>query len=180
MNNRSEPALTGGTIDEYVASFNTSPILDMGNQDGNFLKPGDSPVFLTTLYFVDGFAKAYFNDMFNFMMQDSPCCGKGSGTFGQLAPWGPERCYVMHKKLCELENGGYKHMEEFKRYMTALNGIDDHSEVGKDYFEKVATVFLDRFRLTFEKHVVSQWRSSKTLHYILGGDHITRRHLPVG
>ena len=52
------------------------------------------------------------------------------GTFGQLASWGPERCYVMHKKLSELENGGYKRMEEFKRYMTALNGIDDHSKVG--------------------------------------------------
>ena len=68
-------------IDEYIASFNTNPD---GTSDESFLKPGDLSVFLTTLYFVDGFAKAYYNDMFNFMMQDNPCVGKGSGTLGQL------------------------------------------------------------------------------------------------
>ena len=108
--------------------------------------------------------------MFNFMLQDNPRVGKGSSTFGQLATWGAERCYVMEQKLCELENGGFKTMDEFKPYMKALNGIDNHSPVGRQYFDKVTTVFLERFRLTFEKHVALQWRSPETLHYMLGGN----------
>jgi len=91
MNNRSESTLKGESLDEYVTTFNAAPTADDEEAEQNFLKPSDSPVFLTTLYFIDSFAKAYFNDMFNFMMQDNPHVGKGSSTFGQLAPWGPER-----------------------------------------------------------------------------------------
>ena len=53
--------------------------------------------------------------------------------------------------------------------MRALNGIGDDSEVGRTFFDKMSSVFLERFRLTFEKHVVAQWRSPKLIHYMLGG-----------
>ena len=169
MNNRSTPTSEGETIDEFIASFNDSPNEEASDEE-HFLQPGDSPVFLTTLYFVNGFAKSYYNDMFNWMMQSHPHVGKDSGTFGQLAQWGPERCYVMHMKLRELEGGGFKRMKEFKRYVRALNGVGHDDEVGHDFFERMTAVFFERFRFTFEKHVANQWRSSETLHYILGGD----------
>ena len=44
--------------------------------------------------------------MFNFMKIDDPFLGEG--TFGQLARFGPERCYVMHMLLLELADGGWK------------------------------------------------------------------------
>ena len=131
-----------------IASFNDSPNEEASDEE-HFLQPGDSPVFLTTLYFVNGFAKSYYNDMFNFMMQDNPHVGKGTGTFGQLAPWGPERCYVMHSKLRELENGGFKKMKEFKRYVRALNGIGDDNDVGQDFYAPNRTQTIDRWALHF-------------------------------
>ena len=76
----------------------------------------------------------------------------------------------MHKNLSELQNGRFKKMKEFERYMVALNGIGGDSEVGQAYFKKMTSVFLERFRLTFEKHVASQWLAPETVHYMLGGD----------
>ena len=57
-------------------------------------------------------------------------------------------------------------MREFKQHMKALNEIDDHSEVGRDYCEKASTMILGYVCLTFEYHGDTQWLSSKTLHYI--------------
>ena len=101
--------------------FNKAPTTDRENAETdreddelNFLKPGDSPVFLTALYFVNRSAKAYFNNMFNFMLQDNPRVGNGSSTFGQLSTWGPERGFEMDLKLRELENGGFKEKERIQ------------------------------------------------------------------
>ena len=76
----------------------------------------------------------------------------------------------MHKNLSELENGGFKNMKEFERYMVALNGVGSDSEVGQAYFKKMISVFLERFRLTFEKHIASQQLAPETIHCMLGGD----------
>ena len=58
----------------------------------SFLKPGDSPVFLTILYLVDGFAKACY------IQWHVQFHRKGTGIFGRLSPWRPEQCFTLHKK----------------------------------------------------------------------------------
>lgn len=134
------------------------------------LQKGDTPTFYAMLLFFCAFGSAYFDDMFNWTMTDDPILGTGS--FGQTARHCVERCYIMHKLLCDLENNGWKKRKEFKQYRRALDGIAKEANgkgVGRKFFDKAATVFFQRFRYVFEKHVAACWRSDSILHYILGG-----------
>ena len=160
MNNKSQ-ANNDGNIDEFVASFNTA------TYEFNKLKPGDSPTFLVVLHFLNGFNKAFFHDHFNFLLKDDPVLGKG--TFGQIARFGSVRCSIMNEDLLKLENGGFQKMKEFEPYMKALNGVGS-GECDQEYFEKATTVFLERFRYVWDKHMGSKYLSSNILHYTLGGD----------
>lgn len=99
-------------------------------------------------------------------MQDDPFLG--NGTFGQLSRFGPERVYVMHSCLSELEGDGWKSKSEFHKFRHSLKGIGG-SKDGLGYIEKVIKVFFERYRCVFEKHMVSKWLASGTLHYMLGG-----------
>mmetsp|Transcript_30204 Transcript_30204/g.63996 ORF Transcript_30204/g.63996 Transcript_30204/m.63996 type:complete len:87 (-) Transcript_30204:341-601(-) len=73
------------------------------------------------MYFLDGFSKFYYQDMFKFLMKNDPMLGRN--TFGQMARFGPERCYVMHQKLSELENGGWREKPEFDKFKNAMSGV---------------------------------------------------------
>ena len=193
MNNKSSPDSGGKSVQQYVEEFKaqkSNPMLQelfMDWEDENeFIKPGDSPIFLTSLYFVNGFAKSFYNGMFNFMMQDDPVLGPG--TFGNISRLGHERCAIMDKKLRELEAAnsefyrefesadrpvgpvgkvGLEKVGEFKRYCRAYSGLGNADKI---YFKKMTTVFFERFRHTFQKHVASKWQKGSTFHYILGGD----------
>lgn len=123
---------------------------------------------LTCLYFLDGFNKAYFHDHFNFLLKNDPVLGKN--TYGQLARFGQERCFVMHKGLCVLEEKwavNFEGIPEFEPYAQALEGIDKGN---LKFFRDATKVFLERYRYIFEKHMVAKWLGSTTHHYILGGD----------
>lgn len=53
-----------------------------------------------------------------------------------------------------------------------MQGIEKEASrhgAGRKFFDKAATVFLQRFRYVFEKHVAACWRKSSILHYMLGG-----------
>ncbi len=104
--------------------------------------------------------------MFNFMKIDDPFLGEG--TFGQLARFGPERCYVMHMLLSELADGGWKWKDEFMRYREAYDSVAGDAE--KKYLDQAVDVFFQRFRSSFDKHMVSKWTSTEIVHYVLGGD----------
>ncbi len=104
--------------------------------------------------------------MFNFMRMDDPFLGEG--TFGQLARFGPERCYVMHMLLLELADGGWKWKDEFLRFREAYDSVAGEAE--KKYLDEAVDVFFRRFRATFDKHMVSKWTSTEIVHYVLGGD----------
>ena len=160
MNNKSKPD-NNGNIDDYVASFNNA------TYKADKLKPGDSPTFLVVLHFLNGFNNAFFHDHFNFLLKDDPVLGKG--TFGQIARFGSVRCSIMNEDLLKLENGGFEKMEEFAPYMKALNGVGS-GNCDQAYFKKATTVFLERFRYVWDKHMGSKYLSSKILHYTLGGD----------
>ena len=105
--------------------------------------------------------------MFNFLKKNDPFFGIGS--FGQMARFGPERQYIMHKKLAEIEGDGWKSNKHFEKFRQSLKGVGDGKN-GVKYFKKVTEVFFERFRYSFNKHMGKKWRSSKILHYILAGD----------
>ena len=47
----------------------------------------------------------------------------GNGTFGQLSRFGARRWYVMHQKLSELENEGWKDRPEFDMFKRSILGV---------------------------------------------------------
>jgi hypothetical protein len=104
--------------------------------------------------------------MFNFMKMDDPFLGEG--TFGQLARFGPERCYVMHMLLLELADGGWKWKDEFQQFREANDLVAGDAE--KEYLDEAVDVFFQRFQALFDKHMVSKWTSTEIVHYVLGGD----------
>ncbi|KAK1733485.1 hypothetical protein QTG54_015773 [Skeletonema marinoi] len=129
------------------------------------LERGDTPVFYAMLLFFQAFGDAYFDDQFHFVMKDDPVLGEGS--FGQTSRFCVERLYIMHKLLAELENDGWKTKIQFKAYKRALRGVSN-----LEYFDKMAKVFLERFRFVFDKHLRPCWTSDSILHYILGGNQV--------
>ena len=79
------------------------------------------------LLWIQGFAESYFDDMFEFMMRNDPELGRDS--WGQTARLGVERCYVMHAKLKELENDGWKNNTHFTTYLKALEKIPNAGNI---------------------------------------------------
>ena len=170
MNNKSEPTMDGESLEQFIGSFNAdrSEDCDSDEKYGELkLEQGETPTFKTVLYFLDGFNKAYFQDMYHFLMRDDPLMGKN--TFGQLSHFGPERCYVMHKKLTELEGDGWKSKPEFKKFRAVLYVICT-GECGIEYFKKTTTVFFEGFCFVFEKHMVQKWLSEPLVVYALAGE----------
>ena len=104
--------------------------------------------------------------MFHFLKIDDPYLG--NNTYGHIARLGPERCYVMHSLLSELENGGWKTKPEFKRYLEAYPKVI--SAAVKEHLDKSSDMFLQRFRTLFDKHMVAKWTSTEVVHYVFGGD----------
>lgn len=105
--------------------------------------------------------------MFNSLKQDDPFLGKG--TWGQTSRFGSVRLYVMHKKLSELEGDGWKKNKHFKKFVECLQGVG-FGDIGISYFQKTTETFFERYRFVFNKWMVSKWRSSDILHYMLAGD----------
>ena len=168
MNNKSEPTTDGKSLDDFILSFNADNLNEDGIEDGESkLSQGETPVFEAVLYFLDGFNKAFFQDMYHFLMRDDPFLG--TNTFGQLSRFGPERCYVMHKKMSELEGNGWKAKHEFKKFRDVAEGIGT-GDYGVEYFEKVTTLFFERFRFVLKKHMIRKWLSDSLIVLVFGGD----------
>jgi hypothetical protein len=176
MNTCAEPSNDedGETIDEMIESFNPE-----NTPEGYDLPPTKekTPTFYAMLLWVQGFTECYFDDMFEWMMRSDPELGNGS--WGQSARLAVERCYVMHMKLSELENDGWKDKPEFKPYLDALEKIPyagDVNNAGKEFFNKMPSKILRKFRQVFQKHVFPCWTSNDILHYIIGGNPTLARH----
>uniref|UniRef100_A0A7S2PCR3 Uncharacterized protein n=1 Tax=Skeletonema marinoi TaxID=267567 RepID=A0A7S2PCR3_9STRA len=134
------------------------------------LQPGQTPIVVAQLLFFRSFCDFFQTDNFAFMMKPDPALGKRS--FGHLARFILERISVMHFQICQLENGGYKTVDEFKSYIKSLQGIHKGGvkDVCADYFEKTADLFIKRIRQDFNKHVRQYWLTDDKIHYMLGGD----------
>jgi len=103
--------------------------VDDGSIDAIRLKPGDSPTFYTILLFAHGFYTYFYKDANYFFLKCDPVLGKG--THGFLARLLHERLYATHKKLSEIENGGWRNKDEFKRYLTALEGVSGEATLAR-------------------------------------------------
>ena len=134
------------------------------------LQPGQTPIVVAQLLFFRSFCDFFQTDNFAFMMKPDPALGKRS--FGHLARFVLERISVMNFQICQLENGGYKIVDEFKSYIKSLQGIHKGGvkDVCADYFEKTADLFIKRIRQDFNKHVRQYWLTDDKIHYMLGGD----------
>ena len=80
-------------------------------------------------------------------MQYNPILGKD--TFGHMACYGPELCYRIHRDLRHLEHNDWlkkpKKYPHFERFRTALKGLQDKGEYGKEYFMKAVQIFTACF-----------------------------------
>ena len=168
MNERSTPDDNSGqTINEFIGSFNDQNTSDTCHMPK---KSDTTPTFYVMLLWMQGFAECFFDDMFEWMMRSDPVLG--SGSWGQTARLAVERCYVMHMKLKELEDG-WENMPQFKPYLDEVSKIPEKgsvSKVGKEFFDKMPGKVFEKFRYVFDKHVTSCWCSDDILHYIIGGN----------
>ena len=88
-------------IDAFIASFRP----DQQHEDTVAkLNPGETPIFLAQMYFLYGFNKAVWNDMFNYNLRNDPILGKGS--FGFLARFGTVRAICNGQASCN-DRGGW-------------------------------------------------------------------------
>ena len=71
MNNKSKPTMDGDSIKDFTGSFSSNHKGDSVKK----LKPGETPICLTVFYFLDGFNKFFYQDMFNFLMKNDPFFG---------------------------------------------------------------------------------------------------------
>jgi hypothetical protein len=67
--------------------------------------------------------------MFDWAMRNDPYCGVGS--YGQTYRLCPERAFIMHRKLLELENGGWKTKQRFKSFLDVLPGVARAGDIWK-------------------------------------------------
>ena len=104
--------------------------------------------------------------MFSYLKISDPYLGPN--TYGHLSRLGPERCYVMHSHLLELENGGWKARDEFERYMEVVPNVV--SVDVEEHLTKATTTFFQKFRALFDRHMVRKWTSTEIVPYVLGGD----------
>ena len=178
MNERAEPLLTPGDVDEFVEGFNVDNAESMGANEVNVptnLGSADrpiSPTFYTMLLFHRAFCEYTFNDNFDFLKRNDIYFG--SGTFGQLSRFMPVQIYVMRKQLDELKDGGWKEMKEFEPYIEALKGIPERSSDDNDadqaFFENMSKKFISIYEVSLDEHLLKRWQSEKLVWYALGGD----------
>jgi hypothetical protein len=102
MNERAEPSVDiTDNIHHYIELFTTNNANERGcDKRNNAISLETSPTFYTMLLFFQAFCKYAFNHHFAFMKCNDPYFG--SGTFGQLTCFMPERIYLMKREVSTL------------------------------------------------------------------------------
>ena len=129
----------------------------------------DTPTHYAHLQWIVGFGDAMFDANMEWAKRNDPVFGPGS--YGQISRLIPEHLFVMEKQLQKIRNGGWKTLPEFGGYIEAMEGVPSKGPVenkGREYFEKLPSLFLERFEETFTRHTC-KWRTSKTLPIIIAG-----------
>jgi hypothetical protein len=95
----------------------------------------------------------------------------GAGSYGHISRLIPEHLFLMHKQFERLKDGGWKNDDSFSGFIDAVEGVSEMGEVGKagkEFFQKLPTVFLDKFEATFKEYT-KKWRDHKTLPIVIAG-----------
>jgi hypothetical protein len=115
--------------------------------------------------------------MFDWAMRDDPVLGPGS--YGQTSRLCPERAFVMHKLLSNLENGGWRSRPAFREFLEVLEGVQYAGSIsagGREYVEKVPGQFLETYRFFLNRHALTPWTSPLLVVFVLGGNHILAKY----
>jgi hypothetical protein len=128
-----------------------------------------SPTHYTSLRWLVAFGESFFDAHMEWAKRHDPVFGVGS--HGHISRLVPEHLYLMHRQFEELKNDGWKTKPEFAGFLKAVDGVNEKGEisnVGKEYFQRLPSVFLDKFEETFKEHT-KKWRSAKTLPIVIAG-----------
>lgn len=88
-------------------------------------------------------------------MHDDPVLG--SGIYRQTSHLGPERAYIMHQQLAELENGKWRENLAFDEYLEVLEGVMSAGKVsagGREFVELVPVKFLTTYQRQYSTNML--------------------------
>jgi hypothetical protein len=128
-----------------------------------------TPTHYVSLQWVVAFGENMFDGNMNWAKRNDPTFGVGS--YGHICRLVPEHLFVMEEQLKQLKNGGWKEKPEFKDFIDSVDGISNQGtkeKCGKEFFERLPDLFLERFEMTFHDHT-KKWRDRKTLPIIIAG-----------
>lgn len=135
-------------------------------------RQGVTPTYYTMLLFHQAFCEYAFNDNYEFILRNDPYYGRN--TFGQVSRLMPERAAVMHQKVHELMDGGWRNKEEFKPFLEALDRVPEsgttNHKADKQFYTDMVETFLRIFNQNYDKHIMRRWTNNKLIVYMLGGE----------
>jgi hypothetical protein len=107
------------------------------------------------------------------------------GSYGHISCLVPEHLFIMCKQLNALiENDGWKPAPEFVGFLSkAFNGVNEMGEVskvGKEYFQRLPKVCLDKFKETFHAHTPRSGGQLNHCQWLLLGILSLQKHIFVG
>lgn len=129
----------------------------------------DSPTHYTSLRWIVAFGDTFFDANMEWVKRHDPVFGPGS--YGYISRFVPVQLFVMHKQLQHLKSDGWKSVPEFAGFVKAVNGVSPMGKIhkgGKEFFERLPNLFLERFENTFREHT-KKWCTVKTLPIIIAG-----------
>jgi hypothetical protein len=103
----------------------------------------------------------------------------GAGSYGQTARFCPERTYIMHKLLSDLEERGWKEKPEFAHFLKLVPGVSYAGEIsagGREFVENVPDQFIETYRYYLKKHALTPWRLEKLVVLMVAGDKVFAKH----
>jgi hypothetical protein len=129
----------------------------------------ESPTHYTSLQWIVAFGDSFFDAHMDWVKRSDPVFGAGS--YGHIPRLIPEHLFLMHKEFEQLKDDGWRSFSEFGGYLRAVDGVAEMGDVskgGREYFDKMPPVFLEKFEDTFAEHT-KKWRSHGTLPVIIAG-----------
>jgi hypothetical protein len=128
-----------------------------------------TPTHYASLQWIVGFGGAMFDGNMEWAKRNDPVFGDGS--YGHIARLLPEHIYVMERQLNDIKDGGWRDMKEFEGFIESVDGINNMGKIekcGKEFFERLPTLFLERFEQQFKVHT-RKWIHAKTIPIIIAG-----------
>eukprot|EP00956_Cyclotella_meneghiniana_P016988 scaffold27384_cov36-Cyclotella_meneghiniana.AAC.11 len=131
----------------------------------------DTPTHYASLQWIVAFGEAFFDDNMDWAKTNDPIFGPGS--YGHITRLVPEHLFMMKKQYDALRDGGWKNNPLFNGFSRAVDGVaprGDLDKCGKEFFERMPELFLQRFEESFSEHT-KKWRDRETLPVLIAAGH---------